>query len=85
MSLLPEQTNWFPERLNAGQVATLSHVIIEVARQCGFTRETYAASIAQLAESIVGLSSEDDIDHEVLRFVGQRLRAASDAIERSAN
>lgn len=85
MSTAPELPTWFPSKVSAESVATCSHMLIEVARQFGFTRETFAVALAQAAEGLVGHDGKDDIDGEALKFVGERLRATADAIERSAN
>lgn len=85
MSAEPVLPTWFPSSVDPNNVMTCSHVIIEVARQLGFTRETYAVALAQAAEAIVGHAPSDDIDPEVLKFFSERLRATADAIDRSAH
>ena len=85
MSLTPPLPTWTPSGLDFEKVATCSHLMIEVARQVGFTRETYVAAVAQLAESVVGHAGQDDIDGEVLRFVGERFQLVAETIARSVS
>lgn len=85
MSADTTMPTWFPSSVDVENASTCSHVIIEVARQLGFTRETYAVGPAQAAEALVGHAPADDLDGEVLKFVSERLRATADAIDRSAH
>lgn len=85
MSAAPTLPTWFPDGVDAEQASRLSDALIRAAREAGFRRETYAIAVAQMAEAIVGLDASDDIDGEVLRFVGERFRAAADAIDKSTH
>ena len=86
MSREPTLPTWFPDdKLNPENIAALSRILQETARQLGFTRETYAAAVAQMAEALAGHNSSDDIDGEVLRFISERFRAVADAIDGSSN
>lgn len=85
MSAAPTLPTWFPAGVDPRQASKCSGMLMEVARQMGFRRETYAIALAQMAEAIVGQAADDDLDAEVLKFVGERLRATADAIDRSAN
>lgn len=86
MSAIPRQATWFPDdKVNHNNIAPLSNLLLQTAKQAGFTRETYAIAVAQMAEALVGFDIENDIDAEVLRFVADRLRATADAIDASSN
>lgn len=75
------ETTWFPDgKIDATQVTRLASILMEKARELGFTRETYAAAIAQQAEAICGLPDDQDIDSEVRTFVSERLIAAGIAL-----
>lgn len=86
MSSEPVAPTWFPEgKIDPEKVGALAHVLMQKARQMGFTRETYAASVAQQAEAICGLPDEDQFDPEVRRYVAERLMAASIALSGGVN
>jgi hypothetical protein len=86
MSLEPKATEWFPDgKVDGVRVSELSMILMQTARINGFTRETYAVAVAQMAESLAGFDGSDDLDGDVLRFISERLRAVADAIDRSRN
>lgn len=86
MSREPNPPTWFPDgKIDPQRVMGLSTALQMIARDSGFTRETYAAAVAQMAEALTGFNSGDDIDGEVMRFVSERLRAAADAMDGSTN
>jgi hypothetical protein len=86
LSREPTPPTWFPDgKIDPARVNALSSGLQGIARDNGFTRETYAAAVAQMAEALTGFSADDDIDGEVMRFVAERLRAAADAMDGSTN
>ncbi len=86
MSVEATAPTWFPEgTINAVNVTDLALILVHTAKQLGFTRETYAAAIAQQAEALCGLPAEMDIDPDVQRFVSERLMAAGIALAGGSN
>jgi hypothetical protein len=85
MSKIAEHTTWFPSSLNGNEVTICALKMQLLAREAGYTRETYAAAVASMSESLIGFEPEDDIDTEVLRFVGERFQAVASAIAKGGN
>lgn len=86
MSREPEMATWFPDgKIDAMRVTGLSVALQRIAKDSGFSRNTYAAAVAMMAEALTGHSAKEDLDGDVLRFVAERLRAAADAMDRSVN
>jgi hypothetical protein len=85
MTKAPTPSTWFPSSVNVQSAETLATIITQVAKQVGFTRETFAVALTFCTEALVGHEPAEDIDIEVLGFVANRLSATADAISGGAN
>jgi len=86
MSKEPAPATWFPDgKVNALLVCDLSAALLNAARAAGYSRETYACAVAQMAESLCGFDGDEDIDPEVFRFIQERLSLTAEAMRESGN
>ena len=81
----PQAPTWFPDdKLNPAIVGSLSVIMMQAAREAGFSRNSFAAAIAQCAEALCGHDLQD-LDADVQRFVGERLIAAGTSLRGAIN